>query len=189
MGLRILEWGGNFHFSMSSNHEKKIWNILSYKLIPNESRVCKNLHNGFLFSSMMTTSEKEISYQNIMSSVFESNEIPTDFSTTIKDFPIYSMKELKNFKREDLREICQNFDIECPKLKKDIISLVYQTSKYSNLEGSRKKELIFKLNDNFFLRIIHFILSIGCISIMWTLLMLYIIRQKIPIIIQIGGSK
>ena len=138
---------------MSSNCEKNIWNVLSYKLLSNKSRVCKNLKNNFIFSCMMTESGKIFSYQNIMSSFFESLKIPSsDYSSDSQDFPIYFEKELKKMSRNDLHDICKKFNLKIPSKskKKDLVSIVFNKSKEVHLKGSRKKELIFKLNNNFF---------------------------------------
>ena len=153
MAQKIIEWGGDFHFSISSNREKNIWNVLSYKLLSNKSRVCKNLNNNFIFSCMMTESEKIFSYKNIMSSFFECSEIPIyDSSSDSQKFPIYFEKKLKKMSRNDIRDICKKFDLMVPSKmkKKDLVSIVFNKSKEINLKGSRKKELIFKLNENFF---------------------------------------
>ena len=152
LGSKILDWGGDFHFSMSSNHEKNIWSVLSHKLLIDKSRVCKNSNNNFIFSCMMIeSSEKNISFQNIMSSFFVSSENPSTEFSLIENFPIYSERELKKLKRDDLRNICKDFKIEVPKkLKKNLVSIIYKTSKDFNLKGSRKKELLFNLNENFF---------------------------------------
>ena len=169
MGKRIIDFGGDFHFSMSSNQEKNIWEILSYKLLENTSRVCKNTNNGFLFScNMIRPSENNISYQNIMSSFFTSSGIPSselisselpsfENSTEIfseilptsdilsfDNFPIYSKKELKKMKRDELRGICKNYNISFSNklkkdLKEDLVKKIYETSKNYNLKGSKKR--------------------------------------------------
>ena len=114
LGLRIIERGGNFHFSMSLNHIRNISIILSYKLLVNKSRVCKNNNNNFLFSCMMVEpTPKNFSFQNIMSSFYLSSETLSSIdSSNIKDFPIYSEKELKKIKRDELRNICKDFELE-----------------------------------------------------------------------------